>query len=184
MKTRKRGFLRTMVSALAIFMALTLAAPAALAKGYELDNFAGPDNLIYGGKFYSEFSSLDEVFEAAKKLNGEVVAEGTVLLKNNGTLPLDPRTDKISVLGIRSGDLREGVDGTLVEPNAVSPMAEGLRNAGFTVNPVLEKWYQRVPNRVEMQEVGIAGFEPLFSEAVNRSFENYNDVAVVVIQRC
>lgn len=100
MKTRKRGFLRTMVSALAIFMALTLAAPAALAKGYELDNFAGPDNLIYGGKFYSEFSSLDEVFEAAKKLNGEVVAEGTVLLKNNGTLPLDPRTDKISVLGI------------------------------------------------------------------------------------
>lgn len=74
MKTRKRGFLRTMVSALAIFMALTLAAPAALAKGYELDNFAGPDNLIYGGKFYSEFSSLDEVFEAAKKLNGEVVA--------------------------------------------------------------------------------------------------------------
>ena len=54
MKTRKRGFLRTMVSALAIFMALTLAAPAALAKGYELDNFAGPDNLIYGGKFYSE----------------------------------------------------------------------------------------------------------------------------------
>lgn len=184
MKTRKRGFLRTMVSALAIFMALTLAAPAALAKGYELENFAGPDNLIYGGKFYSEFSSLDEVFEAAKKLNGEVVAEGTVLLKNNGTLPLDPRTDKISVLGIRSGDLREGVDGTLVEPNAVSPMAEGLRNAGFTVNPVLEKWYQRVPNRVEMQEVGIAGFEPLFSEAVNRSFENYNDVAVVVIQRC
>lgn len=184
MKTRKRGFLRTMVSALAIFMALTLAAPAALAKGYELDNFAGPDNLIYGGKFYSEFSSLDEVFEAAKKLNGEVVAEGTVLLKNNGTLPLDPRTDKISVLGVRSGDLREGVDGTLVEPNAVSPMAEGLRNAGFTVNPVLEKWYQRVPNRVEMQEVGIAGFEPLFSEAVNRSFENYNDVAVVVIQRC
>lgn len=103
MKTRKRGFLRTMVSALAIFMALTLAAPAALAKGYELDNFAGPDNLIYGGKFYSEFSSLDEVFEAAKKLNGEVVAEGTVLLKNNGTLPLDPRTDKISVLGVRSG---------------------------------------------------------------------------------
>ena len=74
MKTRKRGFLRTMVSALAIFMALTLAAPAALAKGYELDNFAGPDNLIYGGKFYREFSSLDEVFEAAKKLNGEVVA--------------------------------------------------------------------------------------------------------------
>lgn len=66
MKTRKRGFQRTMVSALAIFMALTLAAPAALAKGYELDNFAGPDNLAYGGKFYSEFSSLDEVFEAAK----------------------------------------------------------------------------------------------------------------------
>lgn len=67
MKTRKRGFLRTMVSALAIFMALTLAAPAALAKGYELDNFAGPDNLIYGGKFYSEFSSLDEVFFSSQE---------------------------------------------------------------------------------------------------------------------
>ena len=185
MKTtgKRRNLIRVLVSVLVLTLVLGSAAPG-MAQGYDLSLFAGPDNLQYGGRFFSEFSSLEDVFDAAKELNGEIVAEGTVLMKNDGTLPLNPKINTISVLGVRSGDLREGVDGTVVEPNAVSSMATGLRNAGFKVNPTLEKWYAHLDNKVEMQEVGIDGFAPLFSEAVNRSFENYNDVAVVVIQRC
>ena len=180
---RQRNWFRVAAGAMAMALTIGSANPA-MAAGIDPETFAGPDNLGYEGKFYSEFSSLEEVFAAAEELNGQIVAEGTVLMKNDGTLPLNPKINTISVLGVRSGDLREGVDGTVIQPNAVASMATGLRNAGFKVNPVLEKWYSRLGSKVEMQEVGIGEFAPLFSEAVNRSFENYNDVAIVVIQRC
>ncbi|MBP5255259.1 MAG: glycoside hydrolase family 3 C-terminal domain-containing protein [Lachnospiraceae bacterium] len=180
---KRTNLLRVIATVLTLVLILGTVVPA-MAAGYDLDKFAGPDNLEYEGQFYSEFGSLEEVFAAAKELNGEIVAEGAVLMKNDGTLPLNPRYDRISVLGVRSGDLREGVDGTVVAPNEVASMATGLRNAGFKVNPTLEKWYARLGTKLEMNEVGIEGFEPLFSKAVMRSLENYDDVAVVVIQRC
>lgn len=171
---------------LALFGGLALPSLTANAAGYDLKKSSGPDNLSYNGKFYSDYNSLEEVFQAAKELNGEIVAEGTVLMKNDGTLPLDVRHNAVSVLGVRSGDLREGVDGILYGENAPIPMAEGLRNAGFKVNPVLESWYKSLPDdqRLEMEEVGVEGHGPQFSEAVKRSIHNYNDAAIVVIQRC
>lgn len=180
----RKTIARVAAGVFAAHLAIISAVPVAMAQGYGSDTFAGPNNLNYDGKFYSDYTSLGEVFQAAKSLNGEIVAEGAVLMKNDGTLPLNPKSNKISVLGVRSGDLREGVDGTLVEPNAVASMATGLRNAGYTVNPVLEKWYTRLESKTEMNEVGVGGYAPRFSGAVNRSFENYNDAAIVVIQRC
>ncbi len=186
LKTRKKMKCLAAMAIAGVLLSSTGATLYASAMGIDLNKFVGPDNLSYGGKFYSDYNSLEEVFEAAEELNGEVVAEGTVLMKNDGTLPLDPRYNAISVLGVRSGDIREGVDGTIEEPNAPASMATGLRNAGFKVNPTLEKWYASLPEtqRLEMEEVGIANRGPQFSEAVKRSFRNYKDAAIVVIQRC
>lgn len=186
LKTRKKMKCLAAMAIAGVLLSSTGATLYASAMGIDLNKFVGPDNLSYGGKFYSDYNSLEEVFKAAEELNGEVVAEGTVLMKNDGTLPLDPRYNAISVLGVRSGDIREGVDGTIEEPNAPASMATGLRNAGFKVNPTLEKWYASLPEsqRLEMEEVGIENHGPQFSEAVKRSFRNYNDAAIVVIQRC
>lgn len=171
---------------IALLSSVAMSGITANAAGYDLSKGSGPDNLSYKGKFYSDYDSIEEVFNAAKELNGEIVAEGAVLMKNDGTLPLDPKHNAVSVLGVRSGDLREGVDGILEGQgeNAPIPMAEGLRNAGYKVNPVLESWYSRLSERLEMEEVGINDHGPQFSDAVMRSIKNYNDAAVVVIQRC
>ena len=135
------------------------------------------ENMEYGGKFFTEFKTAEEAFAAAHEQAGKIVAEGTVMFKNDGTLPLNPREDKITVLGVMSGSIAEGVDGTLVNPNTVDPMASGLRNAGFQVNPVMEEFYAGLSSRAEKKEV------VEFSEAVNRSVKTYKDAAVIVIQR-
>ena len=139
--------------------------------------FAIDENMQYGGKFYTEFNSAIEAFNAAEEHAGKIVAEGTVMFKNDGSLPLDVRTEAVTVLGVRSADIAEGVDGTLVQPNTVDPMAAGLRNAGFKVNPVMEDFYANLATREEKKEV----FE--FNEAVNRSIKNYDDAAIIVLQR-
>ena len=139
--------------------------------------FAINENMQYGGKFFTEFKSKEEAFAAAHEHAGEIVAEGTVMFKNDGSLPLDVKTEAVTVLGVRSGDLAEGVDGTLFQPNAVDPMASGLRNAGFKVNPVMEDFYSSLQEKNEKKEV------TKFGEGVMRSLKNYNDAAVIVIQR-
>ena len=137
--------------------------------------FAINENMQYGGKFFTEFKSKEEAFAAAHEHAGEIVAEGTVMFKNDGSLPLDVKTEAVTVLGVRSGDLAEGVDGTLFQPNAVDPMASGLRNAGFKVNPVMEDFYSSLQEKNEKKEV------TKFGEGVMRSLKNYNDAAVIVI---
>ena len=139
--------------------------------------FAYNENMSYGGKFFSEFSSPEEAWQAAHEHNGKIAAEGTVVFKNDGTLPLDPNEDGITVLGVRSGNIAEAVDGSIIAPNSVDPMAAGLRNAGFQVNPVMQNFYAGLSSRVE-------GVETLdFTEEAMRSIKSYKDAAVIVIQR-
>ena len=49
-------------------------------------------------KYYPNYSTLDQCMDAAKDLNIELAAEGDVLLKNDGTLPLRGN-ERISVFG-------------------------------------------------------------------------------------
>ncbi|MBR1813315.1 MAG: putative Ig domain-containing protein [Lachnospiraceae bacterium] len=133
------------------------------------------------GKYYSDYDSIEEVFEAAKQLNGEIVAEGALLLKNDGTLPLNPKQDRISIFGIMSNSLKEGVNGAVIQPNAVETTGNAFRNAGFQVNDTLEAFYAAIPDsqKDEGQEPDVA----LFAGKVERSFQSFDDAAVIIIQR-
>ena len=182
-KAKRRTALLAVASCL-LTAACATSSVTAFAAPYDLGSMKGPDNLSHNGQFYSDYDSIEEVFKAATEHNAQVVAEGTVMMKNDGTLPLDPAQERLSVFGVRSGDLQEGVNGAVMGENAVASTATGLRNAGFTVNPVLEEWYAGVENRVESQEVGIDGYGPQFTKAVESSLDVYNGAAVVIIQRC
>ena len=83
----------------------------------------------YGAEYYnsfmndkpynSDYSSIDEVAEASAKVANQISAEGTVLLKNDGALPL--ATDmKVSLFGTSS--------------NKMNQMRTGLEDQGITVN--------------------------------------------------
>ena len=86
--------------------------------------FASAENWV------TDFDSREEMWDAAEALNEEIVGEGTVLLKNDGTLPVKPGA-KVSVLGVAQDNLVES-SGTITD---------SLRNAGYDVNPTLENFY-------------------------------------------
>ena len=68
--------------------------------------------------FESEFQSVKDVIDAKEALAREISQEGTVLFKNNGALPLDPASEKVTIWGL----------------NALAPTFGGLIGSTTSVN--------------------------------------------------
>jgi len=137
------------------------------------------------GKYYSDYSTIDEVIDAAGELNEELAEEGNTLLKNDGSFPLSGK-EYVSVFGVHSKNLLGGGD---------MIMGDALRNAGFHVNPTLEAWYnEQSGGSVSSTFASVSGFDEEagynetngefnLSSSVGESVNLYNDLAVVVISR-
>ncbi|MBO5620778.1 MAG: hypothetical protein J5959_04040, partial [Butyrivibrio sp.] len=52
--------------------------------------------------YKSEFSTLEELVLAKKALAEEIAGEGAVLFKNNGALPLNISSEKVTLWGLNS----------------------------------------------------------------------------------
>ncbi|MBP5153546.1 MAG: glycoside hydrolase family 3 C-terminal domain-containing protein, partial [Lachnospiraceae bacterium] len=117
------------------------------------------------GIYYTDFATRDDALAAADALNTKILAEGSVLLKNDGTLPVNGN-EKISVFG---GMQRNpvGASGT--------GLLQSLREGGFTVNPILETFYS---------SNGSIGTERInFTPQQEQSLEMYNDLAIIFLAR-
>ena len=68
--------------------------------------------------FESEFKSVKEVIDAKEALAREISQEGTVLFKNDGALPLDASSEKVTIWGL----------------NALAPTYGGLIGSTTSVN--------------------------------------------------
>lgn len=138
-----------------------------------------------GGKYYSDYTTYDEAIEAAGEINLEVAEEGSVLLKNDGTLPLKEK-ELVSVFGVGSSVLVGGSSNTNTVANPPDSSDRGaiydsLVGAGFRVNGILADWYAN--NTSGASQIGTEPYGNEFSAAVRSTFDMYNDVAVVVISR-
>lgn len=124
-----------------------------------------------GGKFYLDYSSYDEAKSAAEELNVKLSEEGSVLLKNDGTLPLTGR-ESVSVFGCIEDQLQNNT-------KVSDSVSTAFKKAGFNTNPALANFYKN-HNRSDT----VIHQEPLnFSQGVKNSFELYNDLAVIVVGR-
>lgn len=129
------------------------------AKGLE----AG--NLSSNGKFYTDFSTLEEATAAAADLNQEIAAEGNVLLKNDGMLPMSAGK-YVSVFGTAEDNMT----------GAKGSVSTSLEQAGFKVNPSLKAFYAS-------RGASIRNETTAFDKKTENSFDLYNDAAVVVFSR-
>ena len=98
--------------------------------------------------YTSDYASTTELVQAIAELGEKMSEEGSVLLKNDGALPLtEDETKKVSLLGFSSyypvmgGDMgsslteNEGTDADTVD------FVEALEEKGFEINPLLQKLY-------------------------------------------
>ena len=97
--------------------------------------------------FASEFASLEELIQAKTDLAEQISAEGTVLLKNDGALPLASGTETVTLWGFNSA---APILGGMMGSSAVvaydgHQMSYGIREAlaakGFTLNQKMMDFY-------------------------------------------
>ncbi|MBP5343038.1 glycoside hydrolase family 3 C-terminal domain-containing protein, partial [bacterium] len=114
------------------------------------------------GKYQFDFETYNDALAYADELNVEMSAEGNVLLKNNGVLPL-PKGSNISVFGGRQRSLTGGS----------GQVGQTLANEGYNLNPTVDALYA--------SSTSIGTEKDILS--AKDSFFYYNDAAFIVLSR-
>ena len=149
--------------------------------------------------FKSDFNSEEEVKANGQKIAELVHAEGSVLLKNNGVLPLADSA-KVSTVAHSSIDFVTcGTGAADIDTSSAPTLKEALESRGVKVNPTLWDFYEsgvassyiRYPGKLANQtlmtgrdkfhvnEVPVSAY----TSDVTASFAEYNDAAIVTISR-
>lgn len=177
-------------------------------------------NTVFGGKrpifapgveayYLTDYTSKEEVFEAAKQFNVKLGDEGYVLLKNNGSaLPVyTPESEggnavsqkpKISIFGKNSVNLAYGGTGSSAFDVSQSvDLYTALEEAGYSCNPELKKFYNDTKRSGPVRETSGSDLDSgdtvvlstaetpqsMYDSAVKDSYSAYSDVALIVITR-
>ena len=153
-----------------------------------------PDLYVYYSAGEGEPTDKAGALRAANAFNETVCEEGTVLLKNDGSLPL-AKGSRVTVFGRNSVDLVYGGSGS----NAGASSLEKLdfcdmleSTGGFVCNPAIREYYESLDiSRPDSSAMGVTytGFptaEAPVSEyplSVRDSYDDYADAAIVVLTR-
>lgn len=194
-------------AAVALLVAVTIVSSVVL-PGL-MDTFFGGERSekIGTGEPPQYFSADDGIVDKAtaqengNKVNEAICEEGTILLKNDGALPIKTSNEKkvkVSVYGKNSVNLAYGSSGS-VGGNIKNPKTifDSLDSANFEVNPTLKNFYEDTaasgsvrPSAPGMDAGAIpqgfaTGETPVekYPGSVLSSLEKYSELALVVITR-
>jgi beta-glucosidase len=199
-----------------------------VALNIALNIFSGYADLYLGGRkaivkqsagtekwdsqyYKSSYDSVEATEKAAGVMVEKIESEGIVLLKNDGTLPLNVSVQpKVTVLGRDAADpVYSGSGSGSVDLSSVVNFKSGLTNAGFDVNPavydVLKKYasytekvnakggkdrvYAHPKANIVMDKPEASSYYvgemPVenYTPSVLNSFKMYNGAAVIMIGR-
>ena len=162
-----------------------------------VDKGDGTEDTTY---FDSDYESQEELEAAGADVAERVHEEGSVLLKNNGVLPLASDA-KVSTLSHSSIDFVTcGTGAADIDTSEAPTLKEALESRGVTVNPTLWDFYEsgagseyiRYPGKLANQTEGAGGrmnFQvnevpmSVYTSDVKSSLSSYNDAAIVTISR-
>lgn len=143
-------------------------------------------------RFYVDYDTHEEEMVDAKKLNIEMAAESSILMKNNNNvLPFDSRVKNVSVFGHAGYDYRSGGGGSGSSgTDADATITNSLEMAGLKVNPKLMDFNRNwAENNTASSGSGVSASTTLsemptsYLEPVEGSYAFYHDAAIVVLSR-
>lgn len=92
--------------------------------------------------FSSDFTTPEELIEYRDNLNREIVADGAVLLKNNGALPLGEANITMFGIGGVSPEYNGASGGGIImNTNQIVTLGDAFAQSGLRVNPTVTDWY-------------------------------------------
>ena len=168
MTNQGKGLRARVALLLSVMMIVTMATTPAFA----VNTFNG---VADDGKYYTDFNTLAEAQAAAADIAKLIAAEGDVLLKNNGALPLSGG-EFVSVFGVASDGMAGGSSNSAAsDPNNMQ-IIPALNAEGFKVNPTLSSFYATVGTTFGSEVTS-------FNRGVENSFGLYGDAAIIVLSR-
>lgn len=191
-KISRRTFLKAATSTAALAAGVSITGTAAAeANASKVHGFlnTSPSKITDSGNadtqyFKSAYASCEEVYEANLETNKNIQEEGSVLLKNDGTLPL-AKGAHISVFSRSCADIVYGGTGSgSIDTAVVVDLHTALTEAGFALNETLWDFYagqaaDYTRTTSDVAEVPLSKY----TDAVKTSYADYADAAVVVISR-
>lgn len=135
-----------------------------------------PDDNEY---FKSDYASHEELVAHQTEFSRQLVAEGVVLMRNEGAaLPLQSGS-KLSLFGIGSAKFVYGGLGSgAIDTSKCLSLKDALEAEGFEVNPTLYKVYADSSARVGKED------DPKsYLDSIADSVKEYNDAAILVLSR-
>ena len=161
---RKKGWLK---SAAAVATSVVMMATAGMTPVMaEVNTFAG---VAQDGRYYTDYTTLEDAQAAAAQLAIQIASEGDVLLKNaNHALPLRGN-ERISIFGV-------GQDALAGSTTSDVLLADALEAEGFQVNKSLRQYYEKIGTTFGVEDMA-------FDRGVENSYGLYGDVAIVVLSR-
>ena len=195
----KKSYFALHTCVLAVLLAVCIVANVLTAKWDSVltDFFGtvgGTQTTAQQGDFVSEYKSEEALKEAQLEYTRRVVAEGTVLLKNeDGFLPLKAGA-QVSVFGLSSVSAVTTGSGSGDIEITSDTLAGALQKAGFGINAELTK-FTGSTSHVHGTGAGPGGGDAMgewkideipwteYTDAVKASFANYGDAAIVVLNR-
>ena len=160
-----------------------------------------PDAVMY---YTPAFATKEAAWAHAAEVAVNAQAEGTVLLENNGALPLAKDERRISVFGTGSVNIAFGGTGSGAgDRSSLTDLYSAFESEGFAVNPTLKRFYEQKYNegyhrgagtdmngayygRKGTRNYGYSVNEverEQYTRDVRDSYGEYADAAVIVISR-
>ena len=150
--------------------------------------------------YKSKYATLQELLDAKYELNIEIQHEGSVLLKNNGALPLSSGERKVTLLGTSSVNPAYcGANGgsSMNDPAQALDVKSSFEKQGLMVNPKMWEFYlsseyitdknmkryistSLTANAMPEMRIGEA---PVSSYPLDNGIGEYSDAAIVFITR-
>ena len=144
-------------------------------------------------QYPSDFATAEELVNAEIGVASRIQAEGTVLLKGTA----EAGGMNVTLFGMRSSLMQYGgtMGGRIADAQCVS-LADALSGAGFSVNPVMQQFYQdktadyqpgkaagatnvNVNTGASVNEVPVSEY----TQAQADSYAEYKDAAIIVLGR-
>ncbi|OZG65278.1 glycosyl hydrolase [Bifidobacterium eulemuris] len=209
-KMSNKVFLALWIPLVVVLTVFTLVANIVIGTFHStLENYAGSGAYVpqstsekddWDTTYYErKYDTIEEAMAASTGVINEISDEGMVLLKNDGTLPLN--SGKVTLLGRGAADPIYGGTGSgHTETDEVIDIKTGLENAGYEVNPVpYDELYAYAQEhstenggRISISflsgqdestyYIGEMPVDQYSQESLN-SFEEYSDAGIVVIGR-
>lgn len=196
-KMSNKKFAAIWGSILAVILAVAVVANilcSTLFYGVLTTFFDGGEKIVQGsGEIYYHpiAADHDTAVKNSQELIKAIQGEGTILLKNDGFLPM-AGTEQVTLFGRDSVDFMYGGggSGSLSSKVTRATMREALEADGFSVNPVM---WDLLSGLTEKYPRGTSGVGQLLSVGeipvseytadVRASYAQYSDAAIVVIGR-